>query len=118
MARPLKITELTVKKLEEAFILGATVKEACFYANISKQTYYNWTAKNSELLDRFVRLREAPILRARKCLVDSFKENPRLAMRYLEKRHRLNSEEANLYCNVNTKELADAILSKFEIPSN
>lgn len=53
MARPTKLNELTVKKLEEAFLIGATVEEACFYADISKQTYYNWSKENPELFDRF-----------------------------------------------------------------
>lgn len=93
MPRPSKLDDLTVKKLEEAFILGASVNEACFNANISKQTYYNWTDENPELLDRFEQLRQAPILKARKCVVNAIEKNPTLAMRYLEKK--LKSEFGN-----------------------
>ena len=48
-----KLTEPVVKKLEEAFAVGANVTQACYYANISRQSYYNWTAENPDLMDRF-----------------------------------------------------------------
>jgi hypothetical protein len=39
--RPSEFTDEVVKKLEESFAIDATVEEACFYANISRQSYYN-----------------------------------------------------------------------------
>jgi hypothetical protein len=39
--RPTKMTPDTVKKLEEAFLLGCSDIEACLVADISKQTLYN-----------------------------------------------------------------------------
>lgn len=83
MARPTKKDNLIVKKLEEAFALGCTVMEACYYANISKQTYYNWIREDSELLDRFECLQTAPVLEARKALIESFKSRPDLALKFL-----------------------------------
>lgn len=84
MSRPTKLNDITVKKLEDAFILGGTIEEACFNANISKQTYYNWKDKNVELFDRLELLKQSPVLKARKSLINSFDKHPNLAMKYLE----------------------------------
>jgi len=86
MARPTKLFKETVQKLEDAFILGASIKEACFNANITKQTYYNWTAKNPELLDHFEALQQSPILKARKAVVEGLDGNPEFALKYLERK--------------------------------
>lgn len=88
MARPTKLTKTVVKKLEEAFVLGASIEEACFYADITKQTYYNWKDENEELFDRFMALRLSPVLKARKALVEGLENNPNLALRYLERKRR------------------------------
>jgi len=60
-----KLNETNVKKLGEAFAIGATIHEACDYADISPQTYYNWTEKNPKLLDYFNRMREKLPLKAK-----------------------------------------------------
>lgn len=86
--RPSKITELTIGKLEEAFSLGSTVKEACFYAGIHPDTYYNWISKNEEFSDRFKCLRDVPILRARITIVNALKSDPYLAFKYLERKQK------------------------------
>lgn len=78
----------TIKKLEEAFALDCTILEACFYAEISNQTYYNLIQQRPELLDRFTALRNRPVLLARKEVVTSFKWNPELALKYLERKRR------------------------------
>jgi len=38
--RPSKLIPECVKKLEEIFALDGTVEEACFFADISRQTFY------------------------------------------------------------------------------
>lgn len=86
MARPTKLTKTVVKKFEEAFVLGASIEEACFYADITKQTYYNWKDENPELLDRFEALKQSPVLKARKAVVEGLEGNPNLALRYLERK--------------------------------
>lgn len=86
MARPTKLDETTIKKLEEAFIIGASIKEACFYADITTQTFYNWKAENPELFDRFEQLQLSPIFKARKTLVGALETNPNLALKYLERK--------------------------------
>lgn len=63
------MTPEAIKKLEEAFALDCSIPEACFYADISKTTYYNWLEKDPELVDRFAALRERPVLLARTTVV-------------------------------------------------
>ena len=46
MARPRKINEEVVGKLEYAFMKGFNVTEACDYAEISRDTYYDNLKKN------------------------------------------------------------------------
>jgi hypothetical protein len=65
-----KMTEDNLNKIRQAFAIDATVEEACFYANISEVTYYNWKKKNPELFKEIERLRQAPILKARQEVVN------------------------------------------------
>lgn len=83
----MKLHEKTVKKLEDAFAIGASIPEACYFANITKQTYYNWIKDNEELKEKFDRLREKPILKARQTVVDNLNK-PEYAFRYLEKKRK------------------------------
>lgn len=91
MSRPTKLSNLIVKKLEEAFVVGSNVEEACYYADISRQTFYNWIDENPELLDRFNVLRRAPVLKARMTLSKALETNPKLAMEYLKHEWRYKS---------------------------
>jgi len=64
-----KLDDITIKKLEEAFSIGSDVRAACFYADISTQTYYNWINESEELAEKFDRLREKPVLKAYQTVV-------------------------------------------------
>lgn len=72
--RPSEMSEEKIKKLEEAFSLDCTIKEACFYADISHQTYYDWLERKPELVERFEALRENPVLIARTTVVNKMKQ--------------------------------------------
>jgi len=52
VGRPTVMTEITLKKLEDAFSNGASDKEACFIANISHQTLYDYQKKHPEFIER------------------------------------------------------------------
>jgi len=84
----MKLDENTVRKLEEAFAIDASVSEACFFANISRDTYYRWVKENQELSDRFEALRNKPILKARKAVVDKLDESYQNAMDYLKRKRK------------------------------
>lgn len=88
MARPSKLTEELVGKLEYAFSIGCTVSEACIYADISRDTYYAWKNENPALSDRFELLREKPVLMAREEVIKGLKGNPDLALKFLERRNK------------------------------
>jgi len=82
-----KMTDEAVRKLEEAFAIDATVGEACFYAEISRDTYYRWIKENPDLSDKFERLREKPILKARQTVVNAL-DSPKDAQWYLERKRK------------------------------
>lgn len=83
--RPSSMTEIVVKKLEEAFSLGCSDEEACLYAGITRTTLWNYSKNNKEFIDRKALLKKNPVLLARKSVVESFEEHPELAWKYLER---------------------------------
>jgi hypothetical protein len=86
--RPTVMTPETVKKLEEAFALGCSDGEACFYADITKKTLYNYQDANPEFIHRKAALKERPVLLARQELIKGLTGNPELALKYLERKRR------------------------------
>lgn len=88
LGRPTKMTEETVKKLEEAFLLGCSDIEACFYAGISKQTLYTYQKDNPEFVDRKASLKANPIFLARRRVVTDIQSDGDLALRFLERKVR------------------------------
>lgn len=86
IGRPNKIDDMVLKKLEEVFAIGGTDKEACFYADISHQTLYNYQQEHPEFVERKEALKERPILKARKEVVNGIEGNPEFALKYLERK--------------------------------
>lgn len=86
--RPTKMTPETVKKLEEAFAIGASDGEACFYADISKETLYTYQDKTPGFLDRKNALKERPVLLARQTVVKALESDSILALKYLERKRK------------------------------
>jgi len=64
--RPTKMTEITVKKLEEAFSIGCSDSEACFHAGISKPTLYDYCKLHPDFSDRKELLKSSPMFKAKK----------------------------------------------------
>jgi len=90
-----KLTKETVQKLENAFAIDASVPEACFYANISKQTYYNWIEENPKLKEKFDRLRQKPVLTARQAVNDKLGDSYANAMDYLSRKKKAEFSQRN-----------------------
>lgn len=88
MARPTVMTKEVLQKLEEAFALGASDEEACYYADISQATLYNYQAKHPRFLEQKQRLRQRPILKARMVVVRGLESNPELAFKFLERKRK------------------------------
>lgn len=88
VGRPTKLTPEVVTKLEEVFALDGTVEEACFYAGISRNAYYEWIKAKPELNDRFEELRQRPFLKARQTIVKNL-DQPEHAKWYMERKKKL-----------------------------
>jgi predicted DNA-binding protein YlxM (UPF0122 family) len=84
---PTKMTDEVVKKLEEVFALDGSVDEACYYANISRQCYYNWIKSFPKMQENFDRLRQRPVLKARQTVVKSL-DQPNYAFEYLKRKRK------------------------------
>ena len=84
--KPKRDNPETIRKLEEAFSLDCTLQEARFYADISSDTYYKLIEDKPNLLKRFEALRNRPVLIARQTVVKACKDNPEMAMKYLERK--------------------------------
>jgi len=85
-----KKESMIVGKLEKVFSLGGNVKEALFYADISKDMYYEFLKRKPEFSDRFSDLRVKPILLARMTVVKALSNsnNYKFAFRFLQVRKR------------------------------
>ncbi|MDO4873731.1 MAG: hypothetical protein Q4A35_00850 [Candidatus Gracilibacteria bacterium] len=85
VGRPTKNRDEIFRKLEEAFLLDATIGEACFYAGISHETYYQILKENPEFSERFEACRNNPILKARQSVINNLND-PNIALKYLERK--------------------------------
>jgi hypothetical protein len=83
--RPTLMTTAVLNKLEEVFAIGGSDEEACFYANISHQTLYNYQKDNPEFVERKEALKNKPILKARQTVVKSL-DDANHAFRFLERK--------------------------------
>lgn len=110
-----KLTPETVKKLEEVFAIDGTVEEACYYADISKQTYYNWIDEFPKMKEQFDRLRNRPILKARQEVIKGL-NNYQNAMDYLKRKKRKEFGD-NVDLTTLNKELPTPILNAI-LPNN
>jgi hypothetical protein len=109
MSRPSKKSDELVGKLEYAFSIGASIEEACFYADIHKDTYYEWTKKDQKLSDRFEALRHKPIFEARETVMKGVRRDPRIALDYLSRKKK-DEFSTKVENDVRVKELPKPIL--------
>lgn len=64
--RPTVMTPEILAKLEEAYALGCSDLEACFFADIGKSTLYNYQTAHPEFVERKEELKKRPVFKARK----------------------------------------------------
>ena len=85
--RPTKMTKETIGILEEAFLNGATDRQACFQASISIQTLYNYGKENDGFLERKESLKEMTKYRAKINVSKAIEEGDKgLSQWYLERK--------------------------------
>lgn len=105
--RPTKLTAEVRKKLEEAAALDCTIEEMCFYAGITKPTYYDWTQADPALSARLEELRNEPVLAARTTVIKALKTNPQQANWYLERKRKKEFAERKEVTGEDGKPLFD-----------
>lgn len=71
---PTVMTEEVLQKLEEAFTNDATDEQACFLANISTATLYNYQTATPGFLERKTQLKEMVKYRAKKAVAENIEE--------------------------------------------
>ena len=98
--RPTKMTPEVVGKLREVFLLDYTVEEACDYAKIHKDTYYDHLKKNPEFSDEMARSQRGLVKAAKRAVAIEIyeKKNARIALDFLKhrqpERYRTRIEDA------------------------
>lgn len=110
VSNPIKLTEETVKRLEEAFLMDCSVEEACFMAKITRQTYYNWINSFPEWKERFDNCRQNPFLIARKTIYDNLSEKE-TAKWFLERKNREFKNKSDITSDDKPIPLAYALLN-------
>lgn len=85
MEKPKKIDEATLQNLEQAFALGASDLEACFYAKITHKELRDYLKEHPDFADRREILKQRPLLEARQTIVKALKEDPQMALEYLSR---------------------------------
>lgn len=101
------IGEEQVKLLEEAFAYGADVRAACYYANISRQTYYNWIASFPELAERFDTLREKTPMLAYKVIHNKLEEGDNDTAKWLLERKRKSEFSTKVESDITKSEVVE-----------
>jgi len=87
VGRPEAITKEKVELLRQAFMIGASDREACAYAEINPATLYDYQKRHPEFVEQKEAWKEGPILRARQTVVDDLK-HPETAKWFLERKMR------------------------------
>ena len=83
--RPTKLTDEVVGKLTDGISNGLTIREACVYAGINHDTFYEWLKQNPKFSDKIEDSKLLLNLIARKTLKASLSD-PQYAWRYLERK--------------------------------
>lgn len=82
------MTSEVLSKLEEAFMMGCSDREACLFAGIGTATLYNYQKENPDFVERKDELKENPILIARTSVMRGLKGDPDLALKFLERKNK------------------------------
>jgi hypothetical protein len=107
MGRPTKMTPETLDKLRQAFLIGATNDEACAFAEIHRDTLYDYMKKNPDYSYLVEQYKETPILKA-KATVNKNLDDAKTAQWYLERRAKEFKPKQDL--TTNDKELPTPLL--------
>ena len=106
--RPSKMDEATVKLLEDIFKIDWTVSEACSYAWISRETYYNREKADKRFLDRMDKAKAYPFILARKTLMKGMQDGDnKSAIEYLKRRDNRYKDKTEIDQTTRTIEITE-----------
>lgn len=81
------MTDNTLAKLEQAFLMGCTDPEACLYADIVPSTLYRYQEAHPEYCERKETLKTNPVMKARAVqLADLEAQNSAIAQKVLDRK--------------------------------
>lgn len=109
--RPTKFNERIVGKLIDAFKRDATTEEACAYARINKDTFYEWYRKNKRFSDEIEQAKLFPHMFAKTKFFEALNSKDsnlsfKAALEYLRRRNPERKDKSeNLNFNNNTEQL-------------
>lgn len=87
VGRPRAITPKKLEKLEEAFKLGCTNREACFYADVAESTFYDFLKEYPEYSDKIAMWKDYEKIKARYVVHKALENGDRdMAKWYLERK--------------------------------
>ena len=102
MARPTKMNETVVGKLEEIFRIYWTIQEACSQAGIDTSTYHDWVKKYPEFSNRMSAARDYAFIVARKTLFNAASQgSEKAAVEILKRRDKRYNDKIDQTSNVN-----------------
>ena len=112
---PTVMTEEKLQKLITSFQYGATDAQACHYAGISPATLYNYCQADPSFLELKQRLKEEPVLLAKRNIVNALKAKDKaVSAWYLERKQKdeFSTRQENINVDLveltkQTKELED-----------
>lgn len=113
--RPTSMTIGVVGKLLAAFNNDYNVTQACAYAGINRDTYYQWCKDNPYFSDKMQEARDMPIRRAKEVVIGAINEGDAgLAFRLLERRDPDYKPKAELENNLGLQETQDKLKEFFD----
>lgn len=85
LGQPTVMTEEVMEKLRQAFLIGASDREACGFAGIAPSTLYNYQNEHPDYVEQKEMWKETPILKARNTISKNL-DTPDVAKWYLERK--------------------------------
>ena len=87
--RPTVMTEKTISKLEDGFLMGFSDEEACLYANISTTPFYEYCKEYPKFKERKELLKKQPLIQAKENMAGFLKSKDKDSTKfYLERKGR------------------------------
>lgn len=96
-----------VDKLKYAFSIGCNTSQACIFAEVSRDAFYDAVNRDSEFADKISKLKQNPIIKAKQTVFNDL-SNPKTARWYLEKKA-ANEFKSSHSIDLNTPKIIDDI---------